>query len=47
MIFTFQFSSKFKILKCLDFRENAQFKPKNYNLPSSMTFRQAVLKQIS
>ena len=32
-------------LKCLDFGENDQFKPKNYNLP--MTISKAVLKQIS
>ena len=35
------------IPKFFDFGENDQFKPKNYNLPSCMTFAQAVLKQIS
>ena len=34
-------------LKCLDFGENDQFKPKNYNLPSCMTFPKAGFKQIS
>ena len=34
-------------MKCFDFGENAQFNPKNNNLPSCMTFAQAVLKQIS
>ena len=29
-------------LKCFDLEENDQFNPKSYNLPSYMTFAQAV-----
>ena len=41
------FKIKIQYLKCFDFGENDQFKPKNYNLPSCMTFAHLVLKQIS
>ena len=40
-------SKYIQYLKCFDFGKNDQFNLQNYNLPSCMTFAQAVLKQIS
>ena len=42
--YVFNVNSTFKMLR---FWENDQFKPKNCNLPSCITFALAVLKQIS